>query len=140
MGVENLNWLIFIVVAGLSAVMGVAFIVRMWGIRPLDGTVAWDRRAIRARYIATAAVGVECLQVAIDVWLPGRLTTGWLWGVQTMHLVDLIGFWSSVGLLAMALVTVGKDRSDLGIEVRIACWTLLGISLTGGSLFLMTQR
>ena len=139
MGFENLNWLIFMGVAGLSAVIGIVFIVLIWGMRVQEGAVAQNRTARRGSYMIAAAVGVKCCEVGFDLSFADRVRTCCVWGIPTMHLVDLTGFWSSFAILAMALMVVGRDRSNLGIEVRLACWTLLGISLAGGSLFLATE-
>jgi len=139
MGVEHLSWLIFVGIAGLSVVMGIVVVIRLWGMRAPEEGLAHKREALRGRYLTTAAVGVECCELALQLWAPDKVRMGWLMGVPIINIVDLTGFWTAVVLLLLALFILRRDRSELGFDVKISAWMLVGISALGGILFLLAD-
>lgn len=138
--VALVSWLILIGVAGLSVIVGVVYLAKMWPIRPTGEIAIADKRAMRGRYTFTAAVAVVCCELCLELLMPDKIRMRWLWGVPMVHLVPAIGFWTAFGVLITARVTVGEAATALGREVSFACWALLGISGIGGALFLANQH
>jgi hypothetical protein len=127
---EHLNWLIFLVVAALSAVVGFFAILRIWANRLPDEITGPDWGALHGWYALVVAVVVEVCSVVLDVWRPDGIRMQW---------ISVIGYGGTVALLIVALVAIHRVRHDLAFQVRIACWLLLAINLTGGALFLISE-
>lgn len=140
MGFEDLNWFIFLLVAGVTASVGSLALIRVRLMGLPDRSADQDKGALRALQMTIAAVCVAACGIALQLLLPQRLRTASLSGVQIDKFAILIEYWSVVAILAIALMAARRSRGDLGFEIRIVGWVLLIINLVGGALFLISQR
>lgn len=136
---EHLNWLIFLVLDALSAVVGFFAVVRIWENRLPREITGPDWGALHGFYAMTAAICVEGCSVGLELWQPDGIRMRWISGVPVMNILDLIEYAIAVALLIVALVVVRRVRHELAFQVRIACWFILGINLIGGTLFLISE-
>lgn len=136
---EHLNWLIFDVVAAVSALVGFYAVVWIWMGQPQQVSDDGERRALHALYALTAAACVEACSVALTLWLPADVQQGYVSGVRVLYVLTLVEYGVAVVILGIALIAVGRVRSNFAHGVRMWVWTLLSINLIGGALFLISE-